>query len=372
MRRIFLQLALVVFSVSATLALLEVGVRIFRPQRLDFWDSRSIRRLQTTVPHFVENIPNGRATFIGVPVAINSYGMREREVAVPKPHSTIRILAVGDSITFGYGVPLEYTYPKILEKLLNTDPNRNTQFEVLNGATLGGSLSDYRHFLSERAERLQPDIVLIGLNLNDIVVYSATGAVTGGPEGRKGRFSPAHKISRFLLRHSQLYMLCYDRMKSKMYSFGLIDVNKSRGMNFMTMAPPSAYQEKAWESSLRMLSTLVDFCRGRNYQVGLVVFPMQMQLSKSELQVYRDDYHLNVGAEALSGEPQKRLIQFASEKHISIVDLLPAYRALAPEELYVRNEMIHADPDHPSIKGHQVAAEEIARTLKGSFFTAAH
>src|SRR5207244_4088085 len=99
-------LAISVMSVCTTVLLLEIGIRIASPQDLGFWDSDSFRRLQTTAPHFVENIPHGKANFIGVPVAINSLGLRGDEISVPKPPRTVRIVAVGDSITFGYGIPV--------------------------------------------------------------------------------------------------------------------------------------------------------------------------------------------------------------------------------------------------------------------------
>jgi lysophospholipase L1-like esterase len=355
----------VVLSVCATLTLLEIGIRIVKPQDLEFWDSHAFRRIQSTAPHFVENIPHGQANFIGVPVAINSYGLRGGEIGVPKPENTVRILVIGDSITFGYGIPVESTYVKVLERFLNADAAGKTQYEVLNGGTLGGSLSDYHHLLTQKAATLQPDMVLVGLNLNDIVVYSESGSISeAGAEWHGGRLLWTRKLSRFLLRHSQLYVFCYARLKSSMYSSGIIDVNRARGLNFVTLTPPSAYQKEAWESSIRMLTKIVEFCRQRGYQIGIVVFPMQMQLSPGELQFYRDKYHLRLGAEALSGEPQQRLRQFASNMGITMVDLLPVYRALNPQELYLRNALIRADPNHPSIKGNQVAAEAIFRDLQ--------
>jgi lysophospholipase L1-like esterase len=366
-RRLLTHLGLIVVSVCATLTLLEIGVRIVKPQDLEFWDSHAFRRIQSAAPHFVENIPHGQASFIGVPVAINSYGLRGGEVSIPKTPNTIRILVIGDSITFGYGIPVESTYVKVLEKLLNDAAAGSTRYEVLNGGTLGGSLSDYDHLLTQKAGPLQPDMVLVGLNLNDIVVYFESGSISeAGAEWHGGRLPWTRRLSRFLLRHSQLYVFCYARLKSSMYSSGIIDVNKARGLNFVTLTPPSAYQKEAWESSLRMLTQIIGFCRERGYQIGIVVFPMQMQLSPGELQFYRDKYHLRLGDEALSGEPQERLRQFASKMGLTMVDLLPVYRALNPEELYLRNALIRADPNHPSIKGNQVAAEEIFRVLKGS------
>jgi len=151
-----------------------------------------------------------------------------------------------------------------------------------------------------------------------------------------------------------------------MYASGILDVGKVRGLDFVTLTPPSAYQKEAWESSLRMLAKIVAFCRGRGYRVGVVVFPMQMQLSTEELQLYHDKYHLRLGDGVLSGEPQQRLREFAAITGVTIVDLLPVYRVYHPEELYLRNAMIPSDPSHPSVKGNQIAADEIFRVFKPS------
>ena len=91
-----------------------------------------------------------------------------------------------------------------------------------------------------------------------------------------------------------------------------------------------------------------------------------MQLSPAELHFYRDQYHLRLGDEALSGEPQRRVREFGATTGVTVVDLLPAFRAHHPGDLYLRNKMIPADASHLSIKGHHMAADEIFRVLRHS------
>lgn len=348
-----------------TLLALEVGIRMLYPQDLGFWDSQAFRRLQSTVPHFVENIPSSHATFIGVPVSINRDGLRGDEISSPKPPHNARILVIGDSITFGYGIPIQDTYAKVLERRLNEASPDNPRYEVLNGGTMGASLSDYLHFLNQKAELLQPDTVLIGLCLNDILVYSEAGAVLeGGTQWRGGRLRRAHRFNRFLLRHSQLYTLVYASLKSTLYGSGVLDINKSQGLNFVAVAPSSDYQAQAWASSQEMLLRIVAFCRERNYQLVVAVFPMRMQLSPAEFKFCRERFHLQLGDGALSGEPQRRLQGFATTMGFTMIDLLPVYRVHRSEDLYLRNKKIPYDPTHPSIRGNQIAADEIFRVLK--------
>jgi hypothetical protein len=364
-KRLMGRSAIAVLSVFLALSLLEVSIRIFKPRELEFWDSSSFRRLRVLPPHFVENIPNGRATFIGVPVAINSYGLRGGEVAIPKPPHTSRILVVGDSITFGYGVREEDTYPQALERLLNANTSDSgDRYEVLNGGTLGGSLSDYHHFLTEKARVLQPSIVVVGLALNDILVYDKSDSISEFGSKWQGKQLPVlRRCSRLLLRHSALYFYCFARLKSFLYGSSILNINEVRGPDFVALAPTSPYQEHAWESSFEMLSRISEFCRQRGYRFVLVVFPMQMQLSQVQLQFYRQRYHLELSDDAVSGAPQHKLTEFAARTGIELVDLLPAYREHESEDLYLHNEMILADPTHPSKRGDHLAAEQICHKL---------
>jgi lysophospholipase L1-like esterase len=362
----FAKLGLCLLSVCGTLVLLEFGIRIIAPQDLGYWDSSTFRRVLDSSPHFVENIPNSSANFIGVPVSINSNGLRGDEIKTPKPPHTVRIVAVGDSITFGYGIRIEDTYAKVLEKRLNEEGTDGTRYEVLNGGTLGGSLLDYLHFLDQKAESLQPDIVLIGLCLNDILVYSESGVISGGEEWDGHHRAMVHRLNHFALRHSDLYTLAYSGLKTILYASGIVDMNKSQGANFVALAPPSDYQTKAWKSSLNMLQRISAFCDKRGYKLMIVVFPMQMQISDADLNFYRTKYHLRLGDGALAGDPQERLRTFAAATGIVLVDLLPVYRSYDSKDLYLQNKKIRFDATHPSVKGNQIAANEILRTLKNT------
>src|SRR5215470_10471180 len=168
--QILRKLLMSAISVALTLVSLEIAIRIVNPQDPSFWDSSAFRRVAKESP-YLENIPGGHATFTGVSVAINSLGLRGAEVSIPKPAGTIRIVSVGDSIAFGYGIPVNDTYGNVLERRLNENGG-SAHYEVLNGGIIGGSLADYQHLLDQKAAQLQPDVVIIGVTLNDIFVYS--------------------------------------------------------------------------------------------------------------------------------------------------------------------------------------------------------
>lgn len=54
-----------------------------------------------------------------IPVTYSSAALRDTERSLKKPDATFRVVAIGDSFTEALQVPLEDTYPKQLEAMLN-------------------------------------------------------------------------------------------------------------------------------------------------------------------------------------------------------------------------------------------------------------
>ncbi len=108
----------------------------------------------------------------GHPVFLSNFGIggdfyfRQKPFKIPKPEGLFRIVALGDSFTWGTGMPEENRYTNILEKLLNNYfPAR--KFEVLNLSVLGASTVQERNILFRMKGILQPDLIIIGFCIND-------------------------------------------------------------------------------------------------------------------------------------------------------------------------------------------------------------
>ncbi len=92
---------------------------------------------------------------------INSDALREvREYENEKPDSTFRIVAIGDSFTFGASVQLEDNYPKQLETLLNNKYGENQNFEVINLGVRGYDIQFASERYLLRGEKYNPDLIL--------------------------------------------------------------------------------------------------------------------------------------------------------------------------------------------------------------------
>lgn len=361
---LFKRLVLSGLGVLMALLLLEVGLRFVLPQDLDFHDGKKIMRPSSRPGQRLEFIPNSsNNSYIGVPVKINSLGLRDNELVFPKPGRIFRIIAVGDSITFGFGVRLENTYAKRLEARMNEQLYESpVSVEVINAGIEGVGLNYYFYILREVVSHLEPDLILIGLALNDIADYHKQ---RHDADVRDVIISLApRRLNHFMRTHSHLYAYIYLNLKSILYKTGVLDINSTYGGNFLTLNPPSERQTNAWESSLQRLSELVDLANHMEVPLALVVFPMEVQLSAQMRDLYRQTLGIQLDNEIVIGDPQRRLTEFAQAKGVLLIDLLPRFRKLQGQGLFLRNKSISHDWAHPSSQGHDIAADEIFRALR--------
>ena len=80
------------------------------------------------------NIPRWEATTFGRQLTINSKGLRDREYPFDKPGGTKRILVLGDSYVWGYGVADDEIFTVYLEERL---AGSSPPWEVLNSGVSG-------------------------------------------------------------------------------------------------------------------------------------------------------------------------------------------------------------------------------------------
>ncbi|HEY4475829.1 MAG TPA: SGNH/GDSL hydrolase family protein [Candidatus Paceibacterota bacterium] len=93
---------------------------------------------------------------------INSHGFRGSEFSVQKPAGTFRIIALGDSTTFGLFVDEAETYYKRLEKMLAKDfAPLKLRIEIISAGMPGfTSYQGYQLFKKE-LRRYDPDMILV-------------------------------------------------------------------------------------------------------------------------------------------------------------------------------------------------------------------
>ena len=110
--------------------------------------------------------PNVRGQFMGQPIVLNSQGLHDYEYSLRKEPGTIRIVGLGDSSLFGWGVPFEDGTLKVLERRLNEE-SRAQKFEVINFAVPGYNTAIEAEVFVRKCLEYAPDLVLLSFNTND-------------------------------------------------------------------------------------------------------------------------------------------------------------------------------------------------------------
>lgn len=121
-----------------------------------------------------------------VPVRINTQGFRaDREYSPEPPSGILRIVAVGDSFTFGNGVDVHEAWPAVLERRLEA--------EVINLGVAGYGVDQQLLILESRGLAFEPDVVLLGLHTPDI--FRSTSAVHNGTGKPRFRLGPGGALA---------------------------------------------------------------------------------------------------------------------------------------------------------------------------------
>ncbi|HEY4475828.1 MAG TPA: GDSL-type esterase/lipase family protein [Candidatus Paceibacterota bacterium] len=125
---------------------------------------------------------------------INSRGFRGDEFAPKKPEDSFRIIAIGDSITFGLLVEEQVAYYRLLKSLLEKEfPGLN--IEVLSAGVPGYTTYQGLELLKKELLGYEPDIIIAYFGANN---EFATNLYTDREYARLTAVAPLEKLSRQL------------------------------------------------------------------------------------------------------------------------------------------------------------------------------
>lgn len=95
------------------------------------------------------------------PVHVNSLGTRGAEFQPSKPAGTLRILSLGDSKTFGWGLTEAESYSGLVEKALLKHLGNAKGVEVINAGVNAWSYAQMHTYFREHGIHYQPDVVVL-------------------------------------------------------------------------------------------------------------------------------------------------------------------------------------------------------------------
>ena len=196
--RIKKSLVLVLVSTILALPLAEFAVRVASARWLLVFDVEMWRyareiKTESSVPGMVEeHQPDKESKLMGVRIRTDAHGFRlpDSDTAERRKSNNRIVVALGDSLTLGWGVPEGNTYSDLLEKALNERAGQSNArlFTVFNAGIGNSNTSMEVERYQQDIRRLKPEWLILGFFINDaepdpvannsiVVKYSALAAL---------------------------------------------------------------------------------------------------------------------------------------------------------------------------------------------------
>jgi lysophospholipase L1-like esterase len=261
--------------------------------------------------------------FIDKTYHINSLGLHGTDINAGKEKP--RLLSLGNSCTFGWGVNYEQSYIRQLEQMLGGD------YEIINGAIPGYTSFQGKRFYNSDLKHLDADIVTVMFAFNDL--WAAASQISD-----RDQEPLPHSIIGVQNLLSRLHI--YRILKKGLLSA----IEQHPDSLFDRTAPvyrvgPDDYREN--------MNELVDSILANNARPILLTSPIP-SLEKYYPVGYKSGLH------AFHEQYNRIMREIASEKNVELVDLaieFDRYDNLFDDPL--------VDPIHFNARGHQIAGQFI-------------
>ena len=183
-------------------------------------------------------------------ILINKWGFRGPYIEKEKPDNIYRIVTLGGSTTAGQHQN-EETYPRILERMLNTQSDGRQYFQVLNFGVWGYNSCDLKTIYKNEVMEFNPDMIIIMSGWNDI-----------GKQGQKDiqSIDDYCKSNYSMLSNSNLYRLLAFWLKTPWQE------KQFSHLSLETLEQNSIYY-------LENMREIISISKSRNILVGMVDLP---------------------------------------------------------------------------------------------------
>jgi lysophospholipase L1-like esterase len=294
------------------------NVEIYEPDPVLYWKLKPNQRCFTKIDR--------------KPVHINSHGTRGPEFSAAKPVNTIRIISLGDSKTFGWGLSEAETYSSLLEKWLREQVGAGRKVEVINAGVNAYSYPQMCAYFKTVALKYSPDIVVIG-DANLWTQFSENNS-----REFVDQFMMRVRLKNFLRRFAMYHYIVEVKLKA---------VYERQRTKFIPVDPKSDTlfkEQQAKDPDAFFRNSIEQLCRAaltNNVKPVLLYMPRLPALKAPE--------------EPNNEQRAKKLV--SQTLNVPLVDVSPEI-APGAETLY-----LEADPVHFNIAGNQIIARKLFETV---------
>lgn len=194
------------------------------------------------------------AVYQGVECRFNEFGLRDEPI-LPKQQDELRILLLGDSVVFGWGVEQDKTFSYQLQDIL--EKNLEVTVRVINSGVGSYNTTQEHAFLLKHGLAFNPDLILLLYVPNDVTIHPAEF----NPRKQlsyQGKSPP--QVLHMMLKKSWLWRLIWHAFK-----YGGLGPVRDQKAVFISDAP-------GVKRSMASLKGILSTCQKRNIPVGLFYF----------------------------------------------------------------------------------------------------
>ena len=288
--------------------------------------------------------PNSIAKSIyGIEIKTNSMGFRSAEVNTKKYDGEIRVLGLGDSTTFGYGVQSQESYLARIEALASSCPTGiySGRLQTINTGHSAFNLTNYFDILDAYGDQLNPDIITVGIMGNDYATDSIKYVIKDGVGITPGSFWDRYNVPTFvirLLRKSAFYITTGNTIKQASQKWLLSSATTDQ-----------AETQKQGESTVAALEKFAEYSREHDIPIVMIYLPTRDEVTSrtpSSMQFIQ----------ILKDYEKRPMIRF-----INLLDHFDKYSENS-SLLFTRQDSVH-----PSSSGHKIISEIIFSYLRSNY-----
>jgi lysophospholipase L1-like esterase len=315
-------------NLAIGLGIVEGAARLLAPAPLE-WREHPARLLRPDAERGWALRANADDWTVDKPSRINSDGFRDREFATGRSRGTRRIVCVGDSYTYGWGVELDDSYPKQLERSLS----EKHPTEALNMGVFGYNAAQARVTLEEQGLKYRPDIVIYSFYWDDLLPVRPGPVVIADEESG----------IRSTLRHSRALFVTVSGARSLLGALSPSRSRFHRCWEALLRGDDESIGD-LWETEASEIRRMRDSAAAHGAKLFVIVWPLEPQVL--------------VGVSTCRFQEKARRV--CDELGVPSVSLLEPLREVAcsGESPYLPYEK------HPTPEGYRRAVEKMAQALR--------
>lgn len=308
---VFLSLTLIFAGVEVAMRMAESKFpSLYRPNPVYLWELSP--RLK------------GEYNTLGKPISTNSYGFRMKEISRKKPSGQFRVMTLGDSSAFGYGVNEEETFSLYLEKKLQKK-NPGQDIRVINAAVSNYSTFQAMKFMDGKGWKFSPNLLIIAFN-----DAPQSEWIRDSQRVPPKSIQPVIKI----LYKSMIYLQSRKIMLNR-------QIAKYPDIIRQPPADSRVGQSRVSPDELKQhLAVIIMEAKKRGMKVIVLSLPQQVSEDK------------------LSARYRKKMKEAADENGVEFSDLFHQWQNEKTDGLFF-------DVIHPTSKGNEKIAESLAELITG-------